>query len=258
MAKIIIGSARVDERGTYSGGKAGDQTGKEVSTQAFYMHKKGWYVLRPKSIKVANGIADAMSGACANFNIGYDQANRFAILSVGTKTKKPTECDCSSLVRQCIKEASGKDVGNFTTASEADVLEKSGLFEDRKSVNALTKLYNGDVLVTKTKGHTVAVVSGRKRSVKTSTKKYSGGFPKLPSRGYYVIGDGYKTNISYAPEIKLLQEFLNWVGNYGLTVDGHYGEKTADAVSKFQATYGLTVDGKFGKKTLAKAKKIKK
>ena len=81
MAKIIIGSARVDERGRYSGGKAGDQTGKEVSTQDFYMHKKGWYVLRPKKASVANGIANAMSRACHNPNIGYDQNNRFGILS---------------------------------------------------------------------------------------------------------------------------------------------------------------------------------
>ena len=44
---VIIGSARHDEHGNcYSGGKAGDQTGQEVSTQKFYNHSKGWYVLR--------------------------------------------------------------------------------------------------------------------------------------------------------------------------------------------------------------------
>lgn len=31
MSKIIIGSARVDERGKYSGGRAGDQTKKKRS-----------------------------------------------------------------------------------------------------------------------------------------------------------------------------------------------------------------------------------
>ena len=62
MSKVIVGSARVDERGTYRGGKAGDQTGKEVSTQVFYMHKKGWYLLRPKKVSVANGIAKSNSG----------------------------------------------------------------------------------------------------------------------------------------------------------------------------------------------------
>lgn len=38
---VIIGSARHDEHGNcYSGGKAGDQTGQEVSTQKFYNHSK--------------------------------------------------------------------------------------------------------------------------------------------------------------------------------------------------------------------------
>lgn len=37
---LIVGSARLDENGNVSGGAAGDQTGREVSTQPYYMHKK--------------------------------------------------------------------------------------------------------------------------------------------------------------------------------------------------------------------------
>ena len=37
---IKIGSARIDERGKASGGSAGDQSGKEVSTQNYYKHSK--------------------------------------------------------------------------------------------------------------------------------------------------------------------------------------------------------------------------
>ena len=260
MVKLKVGSARVDERGRYAGGAAGDQTGKEVSTQDYYVHSKGWYVLRPKNPDVANGIANSMSRACSNSNIGYDQGDRLNIVKHGTNTKTKTECDCSSLVRVCVKEASGKDVGNFTTANEASVLERSGLFEKRKSVGPLTKLYNGDVLVTKTQGHTVVVVSGRARKSgsTTKTKKYSGKFPKLPPRKYYQLGDGYNAIISYKSDIGLLQKFLNWAIDSGLKVDGQYGEKTMAAVRKLQATYGLAIDGKFGKKSLAKAKKIKK
>ena len=55
---VIIGSARHDEHGNcYSGGKAGDQTGQEVSTQKFYNHSKGWYVLRAKDDRVAEKLA---------------------------------------------------------------------------------------------------------------------------------------------------------------------------------------------------------
>ena len=46
MAEVMIGSARGDERGCAYGGAAGDQTGREVSAQAWYNHPKGWRVFR--------------------------------------------------------------------------------------------------------------------------------------------------------------------------------------------------------------------
>lgn len=165
---IIIGSARCDENGKYSGGKVGDQTVKEVSTQKFYVSSKGWYILRPKNVSHANALANKMLQACNNKNIGYDQSNRLGIVTYGIETKTKTECDCSSLVRQCIKEAIGKDVGNFTTSNEVAVLVNSGLF-DKISYTSSTTLYSGDILVTKTKGHTVIVVSGNNRSSSSST-----------------------------------------------------------------------------------------
>ena len=38
---VKIGSARIDENGHAHGGQSGDQTGKEVSTQAWYLSSKG-------------------------------------------------------------------------------------------------------------------------------------------------------------------------------------------------------------------------
>lgn len=174
---VIIGSARIDERGKLTGGSVGDQKQKsssndtvgEVSMQNFYVHSKGWYILRPKDTTIANKIAANMKTACNNVNIGYDQGNRFGIINYGVNTKTKTECDCTTLVRECVKEASGKDPGNFTTANEASVLESSGLFEKKKSYTTGTTLYTGDVLVTKTKGHTVIVVEGKQRNSTVST-----------------------------------------------------------------------------------------
>ncbi|MCX4322223.1 MAG: phage tail tip lysozyme [Lachnospiraceae bacterium] len=166
---IKVGSARIDENGKLTGGKAGDQTGNEVCTQDYYMHSKGWYLLRPKDIAVANAIAKAMQSACDNDNIGYCQGHRTNVIAQLRKygsmaaIVEKTEADCSSLVRGCCIEA-GFDPGNFNTANEATSLEKTGKFEKRVSVTASTSLYNGDLLVTKTKGHTVAVVSGNPRS----------------------------------------------------------------------------------------------
>ena len=172
---VIIGSARHDEHGNcYSGGKAGDQTGQEVSTQKFYVHKKGWRVLRAKSSEIANKLAEAMVIACGNKNIGYDQSERYGVIKHGINTNVKTECDCSSLVRACIIYASGKDVGDFNTSNERSVILKSGLFKDVGSYKQGDTLYNGDILVTRTKGHTAIVVSGAKKSKGKYYPKYTG------------------------------------------------------------------------------------
>lgn len=172
---VIIGSARHDEHGNcYSGGKAGDQTGQEVSTQKFYNHSKCWNVLRAKDSKVAEKLAEAMQIACSNSNIGYDQSERYGVIKHGINTKVKTECDCSSLVRACIIYASGKDVGDFNTSNERSVILKSGLFEDVGSYKHGDALYNGDILVTRTKGHTVIVVGGAKKSKAKYYPKYTG------------------------------------------------------------------------------------
>lgn len=175
---VIIGSARIDERGKASGGAAGDQkqtavpdyTG-EVSMQNFYVHSQGWNILRAKDSSHAIALAAAMITACNNVNIGYDQNQRLGVISNGTASKVKTECDCSSLVRQCVKEATGKDPGNFTTGNEASMLMATGLFT-QSSYASGTTLYTGDILVTKTKGHTVIVTSGAARTVKDTSVYY--------------------------------------------------------------------------------------
>lgn len=255
---VIIGSARLGENGSITGGKVGDQTGREVGTQTFYVHAKGWYVLRPKSAEIANKMAQAMKRACDNDNIGYDQNNRLDVLKYGTGSTVKTECDCSSLVRLCIKEASGKDVGNFNTANEVAVLEESGLFEPKKKYSSRMTLYDGDVLVTCTKGHTVIVVDGESRkSSSGASEGFTGGFPTLPSRGYFKIGDGYQRLRNYDASIRKIQSFLKWYG-CSISVDGDYGPKTAECVKKFQRSVGLSADGLYGSRTLAKAKAYRK
>lgn len=162
----VIGSARVDEAGKYSGGKRGDQKQiaapdlkGEVSRQQFYVHKKGWIILRPRDPIHARAIAQAMAMACDNPHIGYSQSDRYSVLSAGTCTAQTVNCDCSSLVRLCIKEGTGKDPGDFTTANEASKLTALGLFDRLEYADGM-KLCAGDVLVTKTKGHTVIVIEG--------------------------------------------------------------------------------------------------
>lgn len=171
MSKIIIASARHDERGKYVGGTAGDQLQKtsndysgEVSMQEFYEHYKGWMVIRPKTYQLADSIASIMRVAANNKNIGYSQyCSRKNPDRLDTVT--PINVDCSKLIRDAVYMASRKDPGNFTTLNEISALNSTGLFEKAfkyKNTTA-TPLYEGDILVTCTKGHTAAVVAGNDR-----------------------------------------------------------------------------------------------
>jgi len=168
---VTVGSARIDERGNANWGKAGDQTSREVATEPYYKHRLGWYMLRPKDKEVARKIGLAMIEACLNNNIGYDQSNRYGVISCLqkygrlAKINEATEADCSSLVRACCIQA-GIQVGDFNTSSEVAVLERTGAFQKAVIVTNDTKLCVGDILVTRSKGHTVIVTEGYPREEK--------------------------------------------------------------------------------------------
>lgn len=166
---VLIGSARIDEHGNAIGGAAGDQkNGKEVSTQTWYIHSKGWRVFRAKSPEKAKMLAYDMRAACANNNIGYDQSPAPSLFNVAktvgfdcAKVKTKCETDCSKLVRVCCWYA-GIEVPFFTTASEPGVLIASGFFDELtgdKYTRSCDFLRVGDILVTKKRGHTVIVLT---------------------------------------------------------------------------------------------------
>ena len=216
---ILIGSARHDENGKLIGGKVGDQlqtsvgdlTG-ECSMQEFYIHSKLWNVLRPVSKKLADDLAFAMATACNNANIGYSQGCQRKTVDDITSLEK-INVDCSKLVRDCIYYASKVDVGNFNTASEVAVLEKSGLFETHFAFKSLTKtpIYNGDVLVTQTKGHTIIVVAGAERpSESTYYPKYTGSSTSIVTALKAVgVTD---TSLAYRKKIASVNGINNYTG----------------------------------------------
>ena len=252
MAELKVGSARLDENGKATDGAVGDQTGKEVSTQGYYVHSKGWYLLRPKDVSVANAIANAMLSACNNDRIGYDQNNRNGVITqlktYGTldKIAVNTECDCSSLVRACCIQA-GFDPKNFTTSNEATKLEATGKFENRVTVTASTTLYNGDILVTKTKGHTVVVVSGNPRVNTPTTADFKvGDVVMFTGSLHYTsshakcVARGCKAGLAKVTAISTGNPHpyhLKAVAGKGSTVNGWVNEKD---VSKVTATSNKT------------------
>ena len=77
----LIGHASIDENGRSKGGKAGDQTGREVTTGSWYA--KNWsYVLRAKDKDIAEKIAKNMEYACDSDYVGYDQSQNTTLASV--------------------------------------------------------------------------------------------------------------------------------------------------------------------------------
>lgn len=217
MASVTIGSARIDERGKVSGGAAGDQKQKttpdytgEVSMEGFYVHSKGWIILRLLSAEQALKNASAMITACNNLNIGYDQDQRLGVVSKGTASKEKTECDCGTLVRQCVKEATGIDPGNFTTANEATALMNTGLFEKLEYVKGMP-LYTGDVLVTKTKGHTAIVTSGAPRIYGPATYPAYGGKTTSIVTALAAVGEK-DTSYKHRAKIAAMNEIRGYTG----------------------------------------------
>lgn len=91
-----------------------------------------------------------------------------------------------------------------------------------------------------------------------SGSTWTGKYPSLPSRGYYLTGDGYERYKNKQSDIKLIQEYLNWAINAKLDVDGYYGNATTQSVAQFQKKVGIEADGSYGKDTLAAAKAFRK
>lgn len=244
---VMIGSARIDENGNAHGGRAGDQNGREVSAQAWYRHRKGWRVLRCTDEAKAEKIARAMQAACDNANIGYDQYQRDTLYNAAkplgfdpARVDTPCETDCSALVRVCCAYA-GIPVDNFRTTNEAGVLLRSGAFTELKEsryTDQSAYLRRGDILVTRTQGHTVVVLSNGSKAEATSAEEASRTILKRGMKG---------------EDVRRLQLRLMELG-YGLPrygADGEYGAETAAAVKAFQADRKLAADGVAGEMTLA-------
>lgn len=240
---VKVGSARIDENGRATGGKAGDQTGREVSTQSWYKHSKGWRVFRAKDPAVAEKIAWNMQAACDNAHIGYDQGQRSTLYNVskplGFNCKAVTtncETDCSALVRVCCAYA-GVMLPNIRTTNEPSALLASGAFIEltgAKYTDQSDYLRRGDILCTRTQGHTVVVLSdgGKAETV------------VAPVEGLR-RGD-YGTAVT-AMQRALLVWNPDCLPKYG--ADGDFGGETEAAVKAYQKEAGLPVSGVYDEAT---------
>ena len=105
------------------------------------------------------------------------------------------------------------------------------------------------MLVTKTKGHTVVVVSGNPRPTKSTKEEKKKEIPALAKPVLKLGSEG--------AEATKLQKDLNYCGA-SLKIDGIVGEKTVKAIKTFQKKYKLAEDGIYGTKTRDKMKTLLK
>jgi len=256
MSSVMIGSARSDERGRATGGAAGDQKGgKEVSTQAYYVHAKGWRVLRAKDAAAREKIAQAMEWACADKKIGYDQNQRETLRKAVEpygwdirRLNRNVETDCSALIRVCCCWAFQKDLGAgvsyFNTNTMCAALLGSGLFDEMtgsKYTAGSTYLLRGDILCTKTQGHTVVVLTSGSGAASLT--------PDAEERG--TLGERLLKKGSTGADVKMLQEALNKLGFSAGTADGEFGRNTEAALKRMQRAARITADGQYGPVTHA-------
>lgn len=246
MANVKIGSAR----SSFGNTSPGDQNGgKEVSTQNWYLHSKGWVVLRAKDSTVRERLAVAMERACKNNDIGYSQPTRNTLYNDvkargfdPAKTTKKVNTDCSALVRVCLAYA-GIMVDDFITSTQVTRIMATNQFDklaDSKYTRQQDYLLRGDILVTKTKGHTAIVLT-------------NGSMAEAAPVVNLVLGNRLLKNGMEGADVKELQTMLIELGyscgRYG--ADGEFGDATEQAVRDFQRDTGCAVDGKVGVETVS-------
>lgn len=271
---MSISNCGHDERGKYSGGAAGDQTGTEYQVRNWY--NRPWLcVLRHPDAKVGQKLATNAENAANNNYIGYDQGQRstyYAELKAANwkpeKIKKKCEGDCSSTTaanviatgHQLADEKLQKVNPNCTTTNLRAALKAAGfeVLTDSKYLTSDEYLLPGDVLLND--GHHVAInlTKGSKAGqTKTSSTSSQKTVPNIAS-----ATPNLKKG-SKGKQVEYLQKDLNYLGFKGkdgkkLAVDGDFGTNTDYAVRTFQKKYGLTVDGIYGSNSKAKMKKLLK
>lgn len=267
---VKIGHASISEHGTITG-TAGDQTGKEVKISNWYLHSKGWVVLRCKDADKREKIAAAMEKACKNSQIGYDQYQRDTLFNNvknkgfdPSKTTKKVETDCSALVRVCIAYAYGSDkAGNIRTVSEPAALVKTGLFEkytSSKYCKSSDYLKRGDILCTPTSGHTVVVLNNGAKVTSDASGVWNSALTKQLQKIFKTPVDGKVSNqwAEYEDDnpgltsgwdwdkkpngdgSMLIKAMQKYAGMAAKACDGEIGPKTIKA---FQKKWGTTADG---------------
>ena len=252
-----ISNSGSDENGAYSGGQAGDQTGKEWRMRDWY--NRPWTcVLRYPDQKVALKIAQLAIDAALNDHIGYDQSQNRTYLaqlkSVGWEPSKINvncEADCSAGVCANVTAAGYligiKALQNHTgtyTGNMRSALTKAGfqLLTDSKYLTSGDYLLPGDILLND--GHHTATNVTVGKKVKDQWKPTSA-TPVTPMpvvTKYYRVRKSWAEKSSQIGAFTVFQNARNCVdANPGYAAFDDNGNQVYPAVTQTFEPYLVKV-----------------
>lgn len=272
----MISNCSIDERGKATGGKAGDQTGKEWRVRSWYSYP--WnVVLHHPNPEVRKTMTRLARDAANNNNIGYDQWQRTTfwkeLQKVGYEPKAiKTKCeaDCSSGVAAIAKatgyllndeKLKGINIDAYTGNLKAAL--KAAGFEVLTASKYRTSdkyIYAGDVLLKEGRHTCINLDDGSSIpfsiptiGVRPTVKQWQAA---AKADGFSIVVDGVygeesrktakkaivKRRITYKYKnlTRLLQAYL------GVEIDGKCGKETAAAIKQYQLSMGLLADGQCG------------
>lgn len=270
---MSISNCGHDERNRYSGGQAGDQTGREWYIRPWW--NDSWnVVLRHPDAKTRNLIADMAIKAAQNNLIGYDQGQRLTFWQhLKASNYDPAqitvkcEADCSSGVAAIVKGA-GYRLGNkamqnvnasITTWNERNALKAAGfqVLTDSKYLTSDAYLLAGDILLNESRHTTINVTNGSKSggssaTVAPSTSSSSG---KLSVDGWWGVATTRALQKALGTTVDGIvsgqdDDDMASVNRGGLvTSSWKVGRGGSAMVKALQRKIGVSVDGYFGKNT---------
>lgn len=221
MSNVRIGHASIDENGHITGGKVGDQTGKEICIRAWY--NKGWDVyLECTDEEIAEKAASIMEEICRDVNFGYDQNQRLTGYNAIVKNKKKVkgakgEFDCSSLAAACYKLA-GLDISqSCTTRNLRKALLATGKFKEYTNTEYAWKedyAARGGIYL-KEGSHVVMALDDGVKAAKKDTSIY---FKKCTYTGTSIaealVSIGAESSKAYRKKIAATNGITNYTGTY--------------------------------------------
>lgn len=259
---VLCAWASANEYGKTTGGKAGDQTGKEVKCGNIYNFGQT-RVYRCTDRKYAVKIGATAKAIALNNNFGYCQGHRTTSYNalknanwIVANVKTPVEIDCSMLGGCSVNVAYGKQLisSSVYSGNIGSALLATGLFKELKASKYLGKseyIECGDIIVAPGKHVIVAYTDGSKTTQNTITTTIQGvtSGNKLVKRGQQeaikftgvkIATDGLVGGETNMMKARVLQHAINLDYKSGLVEDGKFGSASKKALGSHYVKTGET------------------